>query len=248
VKQCPNCKGNLADYVPVCPYCGVNVAVMPVGPTQPMWTGPQQNSGKATASMVCGILFFFWPAAIAAVILGHLALSEIKKSAGHLAGRGMAVAGLVLGYVGLAFIPFILIIAAIAIPNLLRSKMAANEASAVGTLRTYNTAMVTYASTCPSIGYPKALTNLGAGGTEQDRCTGADLVEQRLATQVPEKYGYHFFYTPEADPNGVVTRYVISADPVTPGTSGVRHFFTDETGVIRYSLRSRADANSPPLI
>src|ERR1051325_3883511 len=67
VKQCPNCKGNLADYVPVCPYCGVNVAVMPVGPTQPMWTGPQQNSGKATASMVCGILFFFWPAAIAAV-------------------------------------------------------------------------------------------------------------------------------------------------------------------------------------
>jgi hypothetical protein len=55
-----------------------------------MWTGPQENSGKATASMVCGILFLFWPAALAAVILGHIALSEIKKSAGPLAGHGMA--------------------------------------------------------------------------------------------------------------------------------------------------------------
>ena len=51
-------------------------------------------------------------------------------------GDGMAIAGLVLGYIGFAAIPFILIIAAIAIPNLLRARMAANEASAVGSLRT----------------------------------------------------------------------------------------------------------------
>jgi len=107
------------------------------GAAQPAWNGPQESSGKATASMVCGILFFVWPfTAIAAVVLGHLALAEIKKSAGRLAGRGMAMAGLILGYIGVAMVPFILIIAAIAIPNLLRAKMAANEASAVGTLRT----------------------------------------------------------------------------------------------------------------
>jgi type IV pilus assembly protein PilA len=248
VKQCPNCKGNLADYVPVCPYCGVNVAVTPVGSAQPVWTAPQEKSGKATASLVCGLVFFFWPlTALAAVILGHLALSDIKKSAGRLAGQGMAVAGLVLGYVELALLPFILIIAAIAIPNLLRSRMAANEASAVGTLRTYNTAMVTYAATCPNIGYPKKLANLGPGVTDTDKCAHADLVGAQMAMPVPVKYGYRFFYNEEPDTDGKVTRYVLSADPVAPGTSGVRHFFTDETGVIRFSAMGGADANSEPL-
>lgn len=248
MKQCPNCHGNVADYVPVCPYCGVALAVSPAGSAQPAWSGPQQSSGKATASMVCGILFFFWPfTAIAAVVLGHIALSEIKRSAGRLAGRGMALAGLILGYLGVAFVPFILIIAAIAIPNLLRSKMAANEASAVGSLRTLNTAMVTYATECPKIGYPKDLRNLGPGsGTEQ--CAHADLVEAQLGTALPVKHGYHFSYTARVDANGLVTGYALAADPVTPGTSGIRHFFTDESGVIRYSTRDGADVNSQPLM
>ena len=58
----------------------------------------------------------------------------------------MAMAGLVLGYSGLFFVPFILIIAAIAIPNLLRARQAANEAVAVGSLRTINIAAITYSS------------------------------------------------------------------------------------------------------
>jgi type IV pilus assembly protein PilA len=246
VKQCPNCRGSLADYVPVCPYCGVNVAVTPTGSPQPVWSGPQENSGKATASLVCGVLFFFWPAAVAAVILGHIALSDIKKSAGRLAGHGMAVAGLVLGYLGLAFIP-ILIIAAIAIPNLLRSRMAANEAAAVGTLRTYNTAMVSYATQCPTVGYPKALENLGPGEPGPDRCTHADLVAQAMALQTPVRSGYHFFYSAEPDSEGRVIKYELAADPEAPGATGVRHFFTDESGVIRYSLQGGADVNSEPL-
>lgn len=246
MKQCPNCRGSLADYVPVCPYCGVNVAVTPVGSAQPAWSAPHQNSGKATASLVCGVLFFFWPAAVAAVILGHIALSDIKKSAGRLAGHGMAVAGLVLGYLGLSFIP-ILIIAAIAIPNLLRSRMAANEASAVGMLRTYNTAMVAYATQCSTMGYPKALENLGPGEPGPDRCTHADLVEQTMALKAPVRSGYHFSYTAEPDSDGHVTKYLLAGDPVTPGATGVRHFFTDESGVIRYSLQGGADVSSEPL-
>ena len=98
MKQCPNCHGNVADYVSVCPYCGVVLAVSPAGSAQPAWSGPQQSSGKATASMVCGILFLF--SAIAAVVLGHIALSEINRSAGRLAGQGMAMAGLILAYIG----------------------------------------------------------------------------------------------------------------------------------------------------
>ena len=244
MKQCTNCHGNLADYVPVCPYCGVSLRVAPMGGAQPAWSGPQEKSGKATASLVCGVLFFFWPAAVAAVVLGHLALSDIKKNAGRLAGHGMAIAGLVLGYIGIAFIPFILIIAAIAIPNLLRSRMAANEASALGTLRTYNTAMVTYSNACPDIGYPASLESLGPGGKN---CSQADLVAEQLAVPVPVKSGYHFFYVPQKDPRGLITSYVLAADPVNPGSTGVRHFFTDESGVIRYAMSGRADANSEPL-
>lgn len=248
MKQCPNCKGNLADYVPVCPYCGVNVAVAPVGAAQPAWSGSPEKSGKATASLVCGLVFFFWPlTALAAVILGHLALSDIKKSAGRLAGQGMAIAGLVLGYIGLAFVPLILIIAAIAIPNLLRARMAANEASAVGTLRTYNTAMITYATACPNVGYPKNLANLGPGAGDADKCAHAGLLEAQLAMPVPARNGYRFSYNVEPDPNGQVTKYVLSADPVVPNTSGVRHFFTDESGIIRYSATGGANLNSEPL-
>jgi len=249
LRQCPNCQGNLADYVPACPYCGVILASPAGAGGQPAWNGPQESSGKATASMVCGILFFLWPfTAIAAVVLGHLALSEIKRSAGRLAGHGMAMAGLILGYIGVAFVPFILIIAAIAIPNILRSKMAANEASAVGTLRTFNTAMVTYASQCPKIGYAKTLQNLGPGATEADRCAHADLVDAQLGTALPVRSGYHFFYTPQFNADGLVTKYILAADPVSPGTSGVRHFFTDESGVIRSSTGGAADVNSQPLM
>jgi type IV pilus assembly protein PilA len=249
LKQCPNCQGNLADYVPACPYCGVILAAPAGARAQPAWSGPQQSSGKATASMVCGILFFLWPfTAIAAIVLGHLALSEIKRSAGRLAGHGMAMAGLILGYIGVAFVPFLLIIAAIALPNLLRAKMAANEASAVGTLRTYNTAMVAYASECPNIGYARTLENLGPGESETDKCAHAGLVGAQLATAVPVKSGYHFSYAPQVDGDGLVTKYALAAGPVAEGTSGLRHFFTDESGVIRYSRSGAADVNSEPLM
>jgi type IV pilus assembly protein PilA len=249
LKHCSNCNQRLADYVPVCPYCGASAGpAPPVGPARTFDSGARANSGKATASLVCGILFVFWPAALAAVILGHLALSEIKKSAGRLAGHGMAVAGLALGYVGLALIPFILIIAAIAIPNLLRARRAANEASAIATLRTYHTAIVTYALACPNIGYPKAFDNLGPGDPAPNQCAHAHLVAGPLAAEVPTKAGYHFFYLAQPDPHGLVSKYVLTADPITPGATGRRHFFTDESGVIRSSMGGAADGSSAPLM
>jgi len=66
------------------------------------WPTAPQNSNKAIASLVCGVLFMCAPASIAAIIIGHLALVDIKRTAGRMAGRGMAIAGLVLGYAGLA--------------------------------------------------------------------------------------------------------------------------------------------------
>src|SRR6185437_5026044 len=86
----------------------------------------------------------------------------------------------------LIVVAIILIIAAIAIPNLLRSRMAANEASAVGSLRTINTAEVTYASTYPDVGFADLASLGGSGGTS----TGAGLIDSVLAGGA--KSGYSF--------------------------------------------------------
>jgi hypothetical protein len=202
----------------------------------------------ATASLVCGIAaYLILPllAAIPAIVLGHLALSDIKKKAGQLKGNGLAIAGMVMGYAQVVLIPFILIIAAIAIPNLLRAKMAANEASAVGAMRSYSFALGTYASMCPKIGFPASLANLGPGGHD---CNHAQLLDAFLGTANPIRSGYAFHYQVGVqDGPGQVVSFTLSADPIAENTTGMRHFFTDETGVIRESRNGQATADSPPL-
>jgi ABC-type Fe3+-siderophore transport system permease subunit len=107
----------------------------PISPFEPMvYTNQSETCRKAIGSLICGTLSWVIPpifAAIPAIVSGHLALSDIKRNAGRLKGQRMALAGLIMGYLGVVLIPFILIIAAIAIPNLLRSRMAANGAAAV---------------------------------------------------------------------------------------------------------------------
>jgi prepilin-type N-terminal cleavage/methylation domain-containing protein len=141
----------------------------------------------------------------------------------------------------LIVVAIILIIAAIAIPNLLRSRMAANEASAVGSLRTINTASVTYSSTYPSSGYPGNLKNLGTSGAATS--ASADLVDSVLASGT--KSGYTFVFT--GDGNTPSTGYSIVAKPVSQGTSGQRGFFTDQSGVIRWDPAGAAASSSSPL-
>lgn len=228
-------------------------------PTPPAYP---PTSGKAIASLVCGIFMFLLPASIAAIILGHLSLSDIGRSAGRLGGRGIAIAGLVLGYAGIAIIPFILIIAAIAIPNLLRSRIAANEASAVISLRTIDVAAVQYASGYEN-GFPSNFEVFGYGESIVGDCNHAGLIDRRLATG--QKNGYIFTYTPQfpdgqsgpaVSPKAAAKRctsggasgFTVTADPVRRGSTGQRSFYTDQTGVIRYSNDGgSATADSPPL-
>jgi prepilin-type N-terminal cleavage/methylation domain-containing protein len=134
----------------------------------------------------------------------------------------------------LIVVAIILIIAAIAIPNLLRSRMAANEASAVGSLRTMNTALVTYSSTYVAIGFPAVIADLKPGNPPT--ATAADLLDDVLsctAAGMPpcNKSGYNFTYTvvgpvPNSD-------YKATANPITYNRSGLRSFFTDASGVVR---------------
>ena len=131
----------------------------------------------------------------------------------------------------LIVVAIILIIAAIAIPNLLRSRMAANEASAVGSLRTINTAEVTYATTYPTIGFA-ALTALGGTAPcTSATSTSACLLDDVLSATAATKSGYLFTVTPGTQ-TPVVT-YTSLATPVVVGQSGQRAFCSDQSGVIR---------------
>ena len=147
----------------------------------------------------------------------------------------------------LIVVAIILIIAAIAIPNLLRSRIAANEASAVGSIRTINTAEVTYSTTYPDCGFT-ALANLGGSG---GNATGAGLIDAVLAGS--QKSGYSFAAkasgastacgTAGGTPN---TTYTVVGAPQTAQT-GQRYFFSDQSGVIRYNTSTAATASDNPL-
>jgi type IV pilus assembly protein PilA len=148
----------------------------------------------------------------------------------------------------------ILIIAAIAIPNLLRSKMAANESSAVATLRVLNSAEVTYNMTYNS-GYSGGLNVLGPPATAgaQPDVLHADLVDSTLAGKEVlgsdtgfTKSGYAFTYNATGTfPS--VSYYCFQADPLARGSSGQRSFFTDEPLVIRSNATSAAAKTDMPL-
>jgi hypothetical protein len=81
-------------------------------PGQVVYVSPPRTNGLAIASMVLGIVWVYWIGSILAVIFGHVALSQIKKSGGALRGRGMAIAGLVLGYVGIATLAVVIVVVA----------------------------------------------------------------------------------------------------------------------------------------
>ena len=139
----------------------------------------------------------------------------------------------------LIVVAIILIIAAIAIPNLMRSKMAANEASAVGSLRTINTSSVAYDTTYGQ--FPASLANLGpVSGGGAPTSASADLIDAVLAST--NKSGYIFTFAPGASN----TTYTIKADPVSAST-GQRHFYTDQSGVIRVNTSTAASSTDSPL-
>src|ERR1700681_3596313 len=126
----------------------------------------------------------------------------------------------------LIVVAIILIIAAIAIPNLLRSKMAANEASAVGSLRTINTSSVAFSTTYGN--YPHILKDLGPATAPTS--TAAALIDSALVTG--SKSGYTFTYAAAT----TYQQYSILASPITAGVTGQRYFYTDQSGVIRVTL------------
>lgn len=142
----------------------------------------------------------------------------------------------------LIVVAVMLVIAAIAVPNLLRSKISANEASAVGSLRTLNSACAAYASTW-NVGFPVLLSYLGPGAPTTSKAAG--LIDSLLAAG--NKSGYTFTYVSGAPAGGQVRTYTVTANPVAVDKTGKRYFFTDQTGVIRQNFGAAATAASLPI-
>jgi type IV pilus assembly protein PilA len=145
----------------------------------------------------------------------------------------------------LIVVAIILIIAAIAIPNLMKSKMAANESSAVGSVRTINTAEVTYSASCPAIGFSATLNELNTGAT----CAGGKGTIDNVLGQDPAvKSGYSGVYTVGGNVGGVNTTYTVVNTPLTVGTTGQRQFCSDQTGVIRYEVSGAGCTVASPAL
>jgi len=144
----------------------------------------------------------------------------------------------------LIVVAIILIIAAIAIPNLLRSRIAANESSAVSALRTIKTAQITYAATFPTIGFAPDLLTLGPpGGGGLPDSTAADLIDRNLTIGIKSGYGFQDAgATDNCDGangrfaitvvRGLNVSFAVYACPVRQNRTGIRNFCTDDVGVI----------------
>jgi prepilin-type N-terminal cleavage/methylation domain-containing protein len=139
----------------------------------------------------------------------------------------------------LVVVAVILIIAAIAIPNYVQSRMRANEASAVQGLRNISTAEILYSSTY-GINYSITLLQLSGNGISPDQ-NNAGTIDSTLASGT--KSGYVFKYTQlTTDAQGHTITYSLTADPVSTST-GQRHFYTDQTCVMRSNVSVQAGPN-----
>lgn len=137
----------------------------------------------------------------------------------------------------------IVIIAALAIPNMLHARLAANESAAVAALRTIASEEVNYDSSWSS-GYSTTLAQLGPPlPGNNPSSANADMIDSILASGI--RGGYQFIYVPLISPGlGTPTGYTVNANPISPGITGEWYFYLDQSNVIRQSYGSPANATS----
>ena len=181
-----------------------------------------QKTGMAIAALALGIISFLTfgllgVGAIAGIVLASVAMGRVKREPRRYGGHGMAIAGLVLSITSLVSLVPVGIIAAIAIPNLLAARVAANEGSAISSIRTLSQAEVTYHDLINKYG---TLDDLASQG----------LIDTQLASG--SRYGYNFsieLTTNEMNEPG----FSVVGVPREYRSSGRRSFFVDESLVIR---------------
>ena len=236
---CPGCGNSLSEGDTFCAVCGKSVSATTTAPLDPAvaFGLPPETSGKAIFSLVCSLFGIFPPAAVVAVIFGHVSLSEIRKNPSRLTGRGLAITGLVVGYAGVALGIVWLVLIGIAIPKAMRAERTQKAqgtsrtsatvgdqgVSAVSVVRSMNTAEIAYAQAHPAAGYTCSLSDLSGTwgiGDQLDRA---------------KKNGYTVDLQACGGKNagGPITHYRIVAYPMTINQPGKPAFCSNESDLIK---------------
>jgi hypothetical protein len=261
---CPSCGKEVDESDAFCRACGRSLSVRKPAETDVPRTAvpavplgqpeqPVRRSGEATASLILGLFSFIPVVGLLAVIFGHMANASIRRSGGRSLGQGMALVGLSLGYLGLAGWA-IYGLSFVVHPILPSTRIEENEKSAVDSLLTVNTAEITYATTFDH-GYSPTLAALGPANTGNPNARVEDILKDAQAAGLINDVlaagtysGYRFTYSAgKPDKQRRVNQYTVHADPITPGVTGRRHFFTDQSEVIRQEVDRPAGEQSSPL-
>jgi len=156
-------------------------------------------------------------------------------------GRGFTLIEL------LITVAIILVVAALAIPSLLNSRIAADESGAAAALRVLNSAQITYNSVYPSIGFASSLAALGGSNCSPPTSAGACLIDTTLAAGT--KSGYSFTLPASSLSGTPTSSYQFMAQPMQPGYSGIRYFCSYADAVVRVSQTaiSNCDGTVSPI-
>jgi len=246
---CPSCGTVSQPATVVCVKCG-----------QSLVSSRGSRKGLALTALVLGIASYplmcafglGFVTALVAIVCGIIALVKLKRAPGEFAGKGPAIAGLALGGAVFVLIPVWLILAAIAIPSLLRARMAANESKAAGDVRTLISAEAAYAGA--NGGYYDKLECLAQPALciPGPSAPSQAMIDAMLANTTPRN-GYEFalHLGPQAPPESgrpaspsSVTSFAYVAVPVKAGNTGLKAFCGDEAGVVRFST----DGSAPTIL
>jgi type II secretory pathway pseudopilin PulG len=198
----------------------------------------------AIASLVLGILAIpslgcFLVGAVVAIVLGIVALNRANRDPRNYGGKGFAIGGIVAGALSLVILLPFAIIAAIAIPNLMRARYQANEAMAIGDLRTYISAQAAYQSASGGVYGSLECLHAPSGCIQGYPETAPTFLDGELASLV-NKGGYRRSFHPgRATASDMTTpayeSYAVVLEPLQPGRTGRRTFCGDATGVICFT-------------
>jgi hypothetical protein len=231
---CLGCGNSISEDERFCPICGRDPSASGprIDPGVAFGLAPE-TSGKAIFSLVCGLLFIILPLSIVAVVFGHLSLSEIRRSAGRLTGKGLAITGIVLGYIGVVLLAgFVGLATYYGVQeqrnlakraDMRKGSVISSESSVVSAVRTLNTAEIAYAQAHHDTGYTCSLSDLsGVWGI------GSDLARGR-------KNGYIFELQncTAAKVGGPIVKYRVVAYPTVPTKVRSPAYCSDESDIIR---------------
>jgi type II secretory pathway pseudopilin PulG len=215
--------------VEYCKACGAQLSQRSTPPPSPaqtvyydQWDEPEgQKNGMAIAALIFGIVSFLTfgllgVGAITGIILASVAMSRVKRAPWKYGGRGMAIAGLVLSITSFVSLVPVGIIAAIAIPNLLAARMAANEGSAIHSVRTIAEAERVY------------YLNFNKYATIEELAS-ANFVDSKLGSGTKNGYNFSIELTRDEDVEG----FAVTAVPIEYRSSGRRSFYVDESAIVR---------------